>query len=280
MNSLLCKISVAALAVALWHGVGVAQSVVDFEDVGSALATDTAFVGADLSGGYTSGGVDFQTNFNTTFGSWNGAAYSNRTSWNVGGASGFEEFQFGNDTTVTSPTGDSGLGFDGSDTWGVLFGFAPNEARFEIGDGRRFEGLYINNTRTTAFTLENGNGPARAFTDGDRFEVIFNSLAIEVVDGVEQITVLGSSDPIPLAVGTSIVNDWTWVDLRGTAVEDASIVGVEFSSTDVGTFGINTPTYLAIDNLTFTAVAVPEPTSWTIVGLIGLAGCLVRKRNK
>ena len=279
MRSLLFKFGITLTAVALFHGVSFAQTVIDFEDVGSALAIDSAFVGQDLSGGFVSGGLEFETDFDASFGSWTGAAYSNRSTWVLGGASGFEEFQNGNDTVVISPDGGSGLGVDGSAAWGVLFGFSPNQTRFEVGAGQRLEELFINNTRTTANVLANGNSFSPPFTDGDRFEVVFNSLQIEVIDGVEQITVLGSSDPVLLADGDSIINDWTLVDFRGTAIEDASVVGVEFISTDSGAFGINTPTYVAIDNLTFAAVAIPEPASWTILGLIGLSGCLVRKRR-
>ncbi len=264
-----CAFSVSA-------GSSAQTTVVDFEDVGASLAGDSAYRGEDLAGGYTSGPIDFTTNYNSMFDSWNGAAYSNRSSWTLGGTSGFEEFQFGNDTVAASPTGGSGSGFNGSDTWGVLFGFTPNEARFEIGAGFRLESLQINNTRTTAHILENGNSQATPFADGDSFEVIFNSIRVDVVNGVEEVTVLASSNPFNLANGTSIVRDWTQVDLVGSSVENASMIGLEFRSTDVGMFGINTPTYVAVDNITL--VAVPEPNSFFVL-LFGLV-TVARKRKR
>jgi len=274
--NLLSKISLIVLLLTSATSTAVAEELfVDFEDVGASLASDSAYVGADLAGGFSSGPVDFINRYNPTFNSWNGAAYSNRTSWTLGGASGFEEFQFGNDTVVASETG-SGVGADGSDTWGVLFGFSPNEARFEIDNGFRLSSLQINNTRTTAEILENGNAFATAFGPNDRFEVILNSIRIDIVDGEEQIIVLGSSEPIPLAIGTSIVRDWTTIDIEGTAIENATTIGLEFRSTDVGGFGINTPTYLAIDNLTL--VAVPEPSACLLVLLGGLG--LARRRRR
>jgi len=265
-----------ALIVATCAATVNAQTIVDFEDVGAGLAADSAYRGEDLAGGFTSGPVDFSNNYNPSFDSWNGAAYSNRNSWTLGGASGFEEFQFGNDTVVASQNG-SGIGADGSETWGVLFGFAPNEARFEIDPAYRLQSLSINNTRTTAHILENGNGAATAFGTGDFFEVVLNSIRIDIVAGVEEVTVLASSDPISLADGTSILQDWTSIDIEGTAIENASIIGLEFRSSDVGVFGINTPTYLAIDNLVL--VAVPEPATVTFVFLIGIGMTTMRKRS-
>ncbi len=249
--------------------------VVDFEDVGASLASDSAYRGEDLAGGYSSGPVEFVTRYNPSFDSWNGAAYSNRTSWTLGGASGFEEFQFGNDTVVASGA-NSGVGVNGSDSWGVLFGFAPNEARFQIDAGFRLDSLHINNTRTTAHILENGNSAATPFGPGDSFEVVLNSIRVDIVGGIEEITVLASSDPISLADGDSILRDWTLIDLRGSGVENASMIGLEFRSTDVGMFGINTPTYVAIDNLSL--VAVPEPSGILFL-LVGL-GVVTGRRKR
>ena len=251
-------------------------TVVDFEDVGTLLLGDSAYRGEDSAGGFSSGPVDFINRYDPTFDSWNGAAYSNRTSWSAGGASGFDEFLFGNETVVADGTG-SGVGAGGSDTWGVFFGFAPNEARFDIDAGYRLQSLQLNNTRTTAYILENGNSSADPFGPGDLFEVIFNSISVDIVNGMEQVTVLASSDPFVLANGTSFVSDWTTFDLEGTAVENASTIGLEFRSTDVGPFGINTPTFLAVDNLAL--VAVPEPTTFVFV-LFGGLGAILRRSKR
>lgn len=274
---LIQHLSSAILVAAYVTAIANAQVTVGFEDVGLELAADSSYRGEDLAGGFTSGPIDFTTNYNPDFNSWNGAAYSNRTSWTLGGASGFEEFQFGNDTVVASQNG-SGVGAGGSETWGVLFGFAPNEARFTIDPGFRLQSLSINNTRTTAFVLENGNSAARPFGPDDSFEVIFNSIRIDIVDGNEEVTVLASSDPFSLANGTSILQDWTSIDLSGTPIENATTIGLEFRSTDVGAFGINTPTYLAIDNLTL--IAVPEPATASVVFLIGIGLATQRKRKQ
>jgi hypothetical protein len=70
-----------------------------------------------------------------------------------------------------------------------------------------------------------------------------------------------------------VVNQWTLFDL-GPLGQPRSI-GIQFDGSDRDpTFGLNTPAYVALDNLTLTAV--PEPTSLSLA-LIGL-GLLMRRR--
>ena len=95
---------------------------------------------------------------------------------------------------------------------------------------------------------------------------------------MEEVTVLGSTGPFLLADGTSIVRDWIEIDFEGTAIENANMIGVEFRSTDTGMFGINTPTYVAIDNLTLTAI--PEPSSIALVMLSGFGFSVSRRRKR
>ncbi|MEM9177023.1 MAG: DUF4465 domain-containing protein, partial [Myxococcota bacterium] len=69
-----------------------------------------------------------------------------------------------------------------------------------------------------------------------------------------------------------IVTDWTFVDLSSLGV--VSRLAFSFESSDVGAFGINTPTYFAIDNLQ----TVPEPgTALLLLG--GLAGLAAHRRR-
>lgn len=68
-----------------------------------------------------------------------------------------------------------------------------------------------------------------------------------------------------------IVDSWEYVDLSSLGV----VKSLEFSlsSSDVGDFGINTPTYFAMDSL----ICVPEPAT---AMLLALGGLLVSKRKK
>jgi hypothetical protein len=56
-----------------------------------------------------------------------------------------------------------------------------------------------------------------------------------------------------------------------TALGAPASIALSWESTDVGSFGINTPTYVAIDNLVLT----PEPGS---AALLAVAGLLMPRR--
>lgn len=57
-----------------------------------------------------------------------------------------------------------------------------------------------------------------------------------------------------------IIQDWTTVNL--TALGEVGSIGLGFSSTDNGRWGMNTPSYVALDDL---VVTVPEPTTLALV---------------
>lgn len=222
-----------------------AQVVVDFEDVGSSLATDSSFRGQDLSGGFSSGGVTFNNQFGTFPGGdfWLDNAYSNQTSWNP-----LDVFADGSDTVLLqNPDGSANVGIDGSATWGVVTG---TTARLAAPTGFGFQTLNLHNTQTAGEIIANGNDFSRPFTATDVFSVTINELE-EVVDEFGQTTfvVVDSTDRIDLTVNGMPRQDWFEVDLTSTSVAGASLIGFEFFSTDTGDFGINTPAFVAVDNI-------------------------------
>ncbi len=69
-----------------------------------------------------------------------------------------------------------------------------------------------------------------------------------------------------------------------TPLAGSESLGFGFASSDVGQFGINTPLYFAMDNLTLsTSTAIPEPSSallaLTALGITGLAAAHRRWRR-
>lgn len=78
--------------------------------------------------------------------------------------------------------------------------------------------------------------------------------------------------------GTSpgIVAGWEWFDLSGIGTVDT--ISFTFSGSDVGQFGLNTPAYFAMDNLTFTAV--PEPGGWMLMAAAAGAAAVSFRRGR
>ena len=74
---------------------------------------------------------------------------------------------------------------------------------------------------------------------------------------------------------------WTKVDLSSLAGAQSlefAIVGADpnLFPNQYGLYGLNTPTYLAMDNLDLSPAVVPEPSTLALLGL-GLAALAARK---
>lgn len=78
----------------------------------------------------------------------------------------------------------------------------------------------------------------------------------------------GSSPP-------GLVAGWEWFDLSGLGTVDT--IGFTFSGSDVGTFGLNTPAYFAMDDLRYSAI-VPEPSTWGLL-VVAAGGAAVAARS-
>jgi hypothetical protein len=255
-------------------GQAAAKTVVDFETLGSTLAPESAYIGADGAGGFTSQGASFNNVYgiDPTYGPyWIEHGYSNRTQFDSANLYG------NNNDTIAAP----GTGVDSSPTWAIANTSFANSAVIQAPNGAFFDSMYVTNTATTAFLLEFGNQYATKFggasgNDQDLFTVRFNDLSPGGSGFVEFILAdYRFADPLD----DYIVNDWQQVDL--TPLNRATRIGVEFTSTDVDpVFGINTPTYLAIDNVTFESLtAVPEPGAMAILTVLGMA-CAWRRHRK
>jgi hypothetical protein len=132
-------------------------------------------------------------------------------------------------------------------------------------------GFYVNNTTYTALSMINGYYSAKQFTTGDWFKLSiegFNSGAVS--QGTVDFYLADFSGYTEGANRADyMVTDWTWVDLTGLGA-DISSVKFSLSSSDTGAWGMNTPSYFAIDNVQ----AVPEPASIALIllGGLGIAG--------
>lgn len=253
-----------------------AQTTITFEELplgGSGFYNGVTTTPATTQ--WISQGVSFSNNhYPWGFDGW---AYSNHTDTTTKGV----ENQY---SAFTGGGSTGGGGVAPGQTYAIAYG-NEDVARFTLPSISLLNSVDITNTTYAALSMRDGDSFAKKFggstgADPDFFEVIFRGY--EGVNGTGRLT---GEVKVALADFRSanssddyILNRWLNVDL--TMLSEVRSVSLEFTSSDVGRFGINTPLYVAMDNLTFTAV--PEPTSLALCGAIAAAGWgwrRVRKRT-
>ena len=244
--------SLLALGVVLTlcSGALAGTTVSDLEDL--SLAPESYWNGADGSGGFTSRGLSYRNSYDATYYSWDGFAYSNITDDTTQGYSG----QYNAITGAAHSGANYGVGYVG---WAQ----APTVVLGE----REAVGMYATNNNYAYYSMLYGDSFAKQFggasgDDPDWFKLTVEGIAF---DG----TSTGAVDFYLADYRFSdnsqdyLVDDWSWVDLSSLG----SVYALEFSlsSSDVGDWGMNTPAYFALDDVT----AVPVPGAL----LLGVLGC-------
>jgi hypothetical protein len=242
-------------------------NVINFSDVSLSLDSYENGGPATSDAGFYSGGAFLNNSFTYDpigqYGYWNGWSLSNVN--NTGSDYPGVPDYGGNHSYAAYPGGAVG---------------GPNQV-YAVGYWDGFDPTYINlpacqhpvsvdltNTTDDVLSMQNGDDfGAKKFGPTDYFYLTLTGYSGPDETG----TITGSKD-FYLAQNGSIVTAWTPVDL--SPLGNAGSIDFSFTSSDVGEFGINTPTYVALDDLT----TVPEPTGLALVALAG-ALCL-RGRGK
>ncbi|MFC1758643.1 DUF4465 domain-containing protein [Planctomycetota bacterium] len=223
---------------------------VDFEDLEVFTATGETgsyfngnASGASNSDGWSSAGVRFGNSYSSDFGGfWSGWSYSTISDADNG--------SFTNQyATVTG-------GGHNSETYAV--GFGGDSLFFDVPEGTLPQAVNVTNTTYAAATIIDGNMFSKPFggetgADEDFFSVVFTGMS--ETSGRGEPT--GQQEFFLADYRSSedyIVNTWEEIDL--TALGAAKSVKLSFTSSDVGDFGINTPSYIAIDNLKFATMGL------------------------
>ncbi|WP_020475027.1 DUF4465 domain-containing protein [Zavarzinella formosa] len=241
-----------------------------FEDVGAGLADKSYFNGPDpsgtqgtgpfgdqvVSGEFQSGGLRFNNNYSLDYGSWSGWAYSNTTDTTTAG--------FGNQFSAYP-----GSGAANSRTYAVAFDDVsgssppPTIERTAATEGLNFQTLWISNTTYDALSMRNGDQFAKKFGGATGNDPDFLLLTIT------------GKDSGGAAIGTLdfyladyrfadnsldyIVDKWTPVDV--SSLGNAASLEFSIAGSDVGAFGLNTPSYFALDNVAMEDVTPPTVIS-------------------
>ncbi len=221
------------------------QKVSPFDDV--ALETDTFWNGADETGGFKSGSAYFYNNYNTSFNSWSGFAYSNTTDTITAGHTN----QYSANTGVgVNNTPNYGVGFVPIDYTGSYNILQIGLQLTNLVKNTVLSGMYITNNTYATISMLNGDGFAKKFggnsgNDPDWFKLtVWGYHNGNITDSIEfNLSDYRFSDNSL----DYIIKEWTWVDLSNLGIVDSLSFSV--ISTDVGQYGLNTPAYFCIDDL-------------------------------
>jgi Domain of unknown function (DUF4465) len=218
---------------------------------------------AGVSGAFNIDNTSFSNNYNSIYDSWSGFAISK---------------------TVNTTTADytnygslPGKGADDSDTYAVSYGAAA--VKFATSLNLNGMGASMTNTTYAGLLMQNGD-PVNNFSkkfggvlgnDPDYFKLTISGFAGGTATGTFVDFYLAD---FRFADNRQdyIVNKWTYVDFSTLGTVDE--IRFSYASSDVGQFGINTPTYFALDNF----LAVPEPSA-AVMGVLGCLGLLSRRRR-
>ena len=224
-------------------------SISTFDDL--ALAPNSFFAGTPLPGGnttqFTSGPASYY-NLATDFGggatAWEGWAYSNMTDTTTPG--------FMNQYSAIAG---SGLA---SANYGVSYApdYNPNASRLSFTSATLLSQAFFTNTTYTALSMQAGDSFAKKFGGTSGNDPDWLKLT---VTGKNNAAATGAVDfylaDFRFADNSLdyIVSPWTAVDLAGLGAVNELVFTL--SSSDTAAFGMNTPAYFAMENLT----AVPVP---------------------
>ena len=167
-----------------------------------------------------------------------------------------EGFTYTNSTDVTTPgyTNLSAITGKGvktnayftSNAGGIAYGGLAAEISFKDGKAYTAKECYVTNSTYAYLAIKDRNDGnqtpyVKQWTKDDKF-----TLTITGYNGNEKT----ASIDFLLANGTDIVNTWQQVDLKklGTVTK----IQFSLSSTDSGDYGMNTPAYFCLDQLTVT----------------------------
>lgn len=245
-----------------------AQTVATFDDL-SLTGSDTFYINYSMPGmdvGFSNGQAYFPCYYDTAWGGlWNGGfAYSNMTDSVTSGA--------GNKYSAKA-----GAGYGSSSKYAVCWCSDPATyapiSKIILSDsaqGKNVTGFYVTNSTYAYNSMRDGDAFAKKFggatgTDADWYMLTIKgyrsgSITTDSINFYLADYRFSSSD------SDYIVKDWTWVNLNSLGHVDS--LQLSLSSSDVGSFGMNTPAYFCIDNFTTNETSAGIATANTIAAKI------------
>ena len=203
------------------------------------MPLDTFWNGSDLSGGFTDGNLVFSTVYDTVWNYW---------------SSGWAVSKMRDDSTAGS-----------SNLYSVKTNARIDESPYAIGqnytsvatEGNEsvlFEGMYVSNTTYAYFSMKDGDAFAKKFggdtgSDPDFFKLRIYAMVDGAIDSTNFVDFYLADFRFDNDSLDYIVDDWRYLDLSPLGYVDG--LSFELSSSDIGTWGMNTPAFFAVDKIKY-----------------------------
>jgi hypothetical protein len=217
-----------------------AQTVIDFENV--VLNPETYDNGYAGSSNFSMAGFTFSNVYDAAWGSWNGFSISNVTDNTTAG--------WGNQYSAFPGFGRN------SENYGVYY----PEGSIQGNSSQAIDSFYISNTTYAAISMRDGDAYGKQFgsiyaadgttLDGTNGEDFYRVWVIaEGYSGIkDSVEVYLADYRFTDNSQDYILDSWIKVDLSTFGIYPY-LITFRIESSDAGAFGINTPTYFAIDDV-------------------------------
>lgn len=248
---------------------------IDFSNL--SLPAGSYWNGSSGAGGFTSGGAFFNNSYyyDTTYQyeSWSGWSYSNITNTSI--------TDYTNQYSAITGAGVNGPG----SIYALAYGEGPNDSYINLPSATIANSLRLTNTTYTYNSMLSGDQFAKKFggasgNDADYFMVKITGYTSTGATGTATGSVNFYLADYRFANNAQdyIINNWTTVSLSALSPATRSL-GFQLFSSDIGPYGMNTPTYFALGSIQ--VASVPEPATLVMTTASALALFLVRRfRNK
>ena len=244
------KRSIATLAFVLQLALGFAQTTADFENLG--LAPGTYLNNSQPQTGFVSGHVFLPNQYTADFDVWSGWAISSMTDATTPGY-------------LNQYSAIAAAGAQGSSTYAVGYAYDGNTlALTGNAAGGVVEGLYLNNSTYAFLSMRDGDAFSKKFggetgNDPDFFLLTVRKF-LDGQIGTDSVSLYLADYRSPNNAMDYIVDEWTYLDL--TPLGNADSLRFTLSSSDIGTFGMNTPAYFCMDEVRTTDLpSADRPTA-------------------
>jgi hypothetical protein len=230
----------------LLTAIGYGQVKVDFENFN--LTKGQFLNGSDQNGGFSAGDLFLKNYYDKDFMYWSG--------WSISASADSISGSFTNEFSAAS-----GSGAEGSTTYAVGYGVENTIALKGDALGKPVKSLSINNSTYTSKSMKNGDAFAKKFggISGNDKDFLMVTIRAWYKGTLKNDSVDFFLADYRFEDNTKdyIVKSWKDIDLSALGKVDS--LQFIMNSSDVGNFGINTPTYFCIDNvITNFAVGVNE----------------------